>query len=225
MNDKRNDKKVRIPSRIIRKMKKVIPKNEERWIFKTSREYWDTRYRTKLHGGKSGEGSIGENRTWKWIQIEKFVDVSNRSVVDVGCGDLSFWEGRNCASYEGIDFSKTIIEKNRLIKPDWKFIQGDASNEFDFAGEAVFCFDVLFHIMSDEIYFKILQNLAKWTKKWLFIYTWHKTKFGDAPTDGNYQYFRPLLESLNHLAPLKLVDSLQQDEYGTLYVFTRSDDQ
>lgn len=135
MNNENKTREVGIPSRILRKLKKLIPKSEEKWIYKTSKDYWDARYRSKR---TSGVGSIGENRAWKWKQIETYVKVSNRSVLDIGCGDLSFWEGRKCASYVGLDFSPTIIERTRKARPDWIFIQGDASNEHDFSGEVVF---------------------------------------------------------------------------------------
>jgi hypothetical protein len=224
MNNENKERQVGIPSLILRKIKRLIPKSEEKWVYRTTKEYWDTMYTGKFHGGTSGVGSIGENRIWKWKHIEEYVDVSKRSVLDIGCGDLSFWDGRNCVSYTGLDFSPVIIERCKKIRPDWTFIQGDASSEHDFTGEVVFCFDMLFHILSDETYIKIIGNLAKWTQKWLFIYTWHKSKFGDSPTDGKYQYYRPLLNSLHLFAPLQLVDSIQHDEYGTLYVFTRIDD-
>lgn len=223
LKESENKKQVGLPSRILRRIKKLIPNREESWAYGAPHEYWDARYRDKVHGGTSGPGSLGENREWKWQIISRFVDVTKKRVLDVGCGDLSFWEGRDCASYIGVDFSPTIVKRNRESKPNWKFVHGDASENHDLSGDVLFCFDMLFHIMSDDVFTKILRNLTRWTKEWLFVYTWHKSMFGDSPTDGLYQYYRPLLSSLNDLAPLQLVEAIQQDEFGTLYIFKKSD--
>ncbi len=221
MNEETRKKEVGIPSRIIRKLRKLKPKHAEKWTYRTPAEYWEARYATGIYGGTSGAGSVGLNREWKWALIEQFVEISKANVLDIGCGDLSFWEGHNCSSYTGLDLSPTIIQRNQKTHPDWNFIQGDASEEHEFSGEVVFCLDMLFHIMSDETYFVILKNLAKWTKKWLFIYTWHHRAFAGSPTDGKYQYYRPLLEHAKYLLPLTLVKAEKHTEYGSMYVFQR----
>lgn len=76
-------------------------------------QYWENRYRK---GGTSGAGSTGEYRKWKWGIIESYVGNVD-DVLDVGCGDLSFWEGRDCPKYLGLDISPTIIEKDRQLRP------------------------------------------------------------------------------------------------------------
>ncbi|MFX0141044.1 MAG: hypothetical protein ACFFDN_45820, partial [Candidatus Hodarchaeota archaeon] len=103
-------------------------------------QYWEQRY---FSGGTSGPGSIGEEKAWKWSLIDQFVPDLNH-VIDVGCGDLSFWEGRDCADYVGIDISKTIIEKNIKKRPKWQFIHTNAEKRIDgLKKEVVFCLDVL----------------------------------------------------------------------------------
>ncbi len=60
--------------------------------------YWEELYKK---GGSSGEGSIGESR--KWETIDKYVK-SVDDVIDVVCGDRSFWEGTNFPDhYTGIE--------------------------------------------------------------------------------------------------------------------------
>jgi len=218
LNDSDGKDQVGIPSRILRAIRKLSTKNPPDLNWEDERNLWDTRYRQK---GTSGPGSIGENRSWKWKYIDQFVDVSKKSVLDIGCGDLSFWEGRNCESYVGLDFSEFAIERNRTNRPSWTFYCGDASEKHDFSGEVAFCFDVLFHIMSEEKYERILANLAKWTKKRLFIYTWWKSPFGSSNTDDKYQYFRSLMKSVDILAPLKIVNETKHTEIGALYVFKK----
>ena len=73
------------------------------------KEWWERRY---AEGRTSGKGSIGRGRAWKWSIIDEFTP-EIPSLVDVGCGDLSFWEARFSKSYIGIDIAENIIEENR----------------------------------------------------------------------------------------------------------------
>jgi hypothetical protein len=182
-------------------------------------QYWDQRY---IEEGTSGEGSIGEKGDFKWSIIDKHVPIL-QSVVDVGCGDLSFWAKRDCNDYTGIDISKSIVERNRILRPDWEFIWSNAETSIEgLTKDTVFCFDVLFHIMNDETYHEILENLTHYSRNHIFIYTWIRRPFqktrlikrlleavvkfkpfrairllkrillSDLNTDGEYQYYRPL---------------------------------
>jgi len=134
--------------------------------------YWEDRYRK---GGTSGEGSIGEYRKWKWEIIDKYAKSIN-DVIDVGCGDLSFWEGRNFPNhYTGIDISQTIIERNRKARPNLTFLCSSAEDYLNIGtARIVFCLDVLFHIMEDSVYEKVLSNLTRYSSDWIFIFTWSK---------------------------------------------------
>ena len=132
--------------------------------------YWEQRY---SKSGTSGEGSLGTHRDWKWKTISNYAGrVDN--VIDVGCGDLSFWDGKNCQTYTGIDISGTIVRKNLGLRPDWNFICSDASVRQSVRAPVVFCFDVLFHIMDDGVYKSILTNLMAYSDQWIFLYTWVK---------------------------------------------------
>lgn len=136
--------------------------------------FWDQRY---LEGSSSGLGSIGSVRDFKWSIIDKYIPYL-QSVVDVGCGDLSFWEGRDCEDYTGIDISKTIIEKNNILRPDWNFICANAEKKIEgLKKDTVFCFDVLFHIMNADTYIQVLNNLCYYSKDYIFIYTWVNNPF------------------------------------------------
>jgi len=138
------------------------------------KQYWDQRY---IDDGTSGAGSIGDYRDFKWSIIDKHVSYL-QSVVDVGCGDISFWENRDCENYTGIDFSKTIVERNRILRPDWEFICSNAETRIEkLSKNTVFCFDVLFHIMNDKTYLKTLENLTEYSRNHIFIYTWINNPF------------------------------------------------
>jgi len=181
-------------------------------------EYWEERYAS---GGISGQGSIGASREWKWKVVNSYFPKINH-VIDVGCGDLTFWEGRDCEDYTGIDISETIIKDNIKKKPEWNFIISNAETYLEGVNsEYVFCFDTLFHIMDDDIFTAILENICRYSTKYIIIHTWIRnplsirkqikkvllymargrikqglttlTRSISTPyTDGRYQYFRPL---------------------------------
>lgn len=130
--------------------------------------YWEKHYAT---GGTSGEGSIGSIREWKWEQIRSIAgEVDN--VVDVGCGDLSFWNDTLPPTYTGIDISSTIVEKHRKRHPAATFIVANAAIPQAVSGRIVLCMDMLFHIMDDEVFRGILMNLGRYAREWIFVYTW-----------------------------------------------------
>jgi 2-polyprenyl-3-methyl-5-hydroxy-6-metoxy-1,4-benzoquinol methylase len=186
-----------------------------------ARGYWDRRYK---QGGTSGSGSKGKEREWRWNVIQEYIQNINE-VVDVGCGDLSFWEGKTCDDYTGIDISEKIIIKNRMKRPDWDFIIASADEFIEgLMKECVFCIGVLFHVMDDEIYKHIIINLCKYSKKYIVVYSWITNPFNrtnslrrfvtnlfslklramlislkyivsPTVTDGVYQYFRPFEKS------------------------------
>ena len=131
--------------------------------------YWEERYAS---GGASGPGSIGSSRKWKWSVIDCFIPQVDH-VIDVGCGDLSFWEGRNCKYYTGIDVSKTVIEGNRKKRLEWNFIVSPAETRINgLKSECVVCLDVLFHIMDDKVFIAVLDNLCHYSIKYIVIHTW-----------------------------------------------------
>lgn len=173
--------------------------------------YWESRYQS---GGTSGIGSIGKGKAWKWGIIDHYAP-NIQSVVDVGCGDLSFWSGRKCEDYTGIDVSSTILERNKSSHPEWRFILSSSDKFLNgLKRECVFCFDLLFHIIDEDVFVNTLHNICRYSSHYIFVSTWKRNPFsrvgsvrrflrtGDtnilrylifpAKTDMKYQYFRLL---------------------------------
>jgi hypothetical protein len=142
-------------------------------------DYWDHRYRS---GGTSGLGSVGEEREWKWSVIDSYVQDLD-DVVDIGCGDLSFWENRrehlpDDFRYFGLDVSGAVVDRNRRRYPDWRFHVGDASDPIPgIEGRIVLCLDVLFHILDNEVYDRIVENLTRYSSEWISLSTWWRNPF------------------------------------------------
>jgi len=201
-------------------------------------EYWEKRYRA---GGDSGAGSVGEIREWKWRIIERYAGKVD-DVIDVGCGDLSFWKNRDCPRYLGLDTSHTIVERDRHERPKWEFRVHRAEVALESApARIVLCLDVLFHIMNDQQFDQILENLCRFSKEWIFIYTWIRNPFDlqwalgrlknrTIPnlkwmltgSDGEYEKFRSLENYLRIFAGagFELVHK-EIRGIGAMYAFTR----
>jgi hypothetical protein len=210
--------------------------------------YWETRYKL---GGTSGPGSIGKLQKWKWSVIEKYVQ-EIVSVIDVGCGDLSFWKGRPIPlSYYGIDISKTIVERNSETYGP-RFICSSADKYVALPkAELVLCLDVLFHIIDEDAFVGILQNLTRYSSSWIFVYTWAQNPFeslkmrlklsamsvskgrlldalkriGDKSSDGLYEKYRDFRRyfSLFEEAGFSLRCQANDslDKIGTMYIFQK----
>jgi hypothetical protein len=197
--------------------------------------YWEGRYAS---GGDSGEGSRGLSRTFKWSVIESLIGPIasyKGDVLDVGCGDLSFWDRQNCERYLGLDISPTVLSANRSKRPRWSFECLDCTDPgLDLHGECVLCLDMLFHIMDDQAYLNIVRNLGRWTGKFLFIHTWQSNPLERVglfkrdikrTTDGSYQTFRHVDGMFDVLrsAGLVMVEAQPNpnNKWGTMYAFKR----
>ena len=161
-------------------------------------DYWEARY---AKGRTSGVGSIGYLRRIKWDWINSYVPKIT-SVIDVGCGDLSFWESRDCKDYIGIDISPTVIEANRKARPHWKFIVADVRDYIeDIHTEVVFCLEVLNHISDLKGVIKIIENLKRYSDKWIFIHVLFKKS--DFKLGSHMFYYDP--QEFAHIEGFKLI--------------------
>jgi 2-polyprenyl-3-methyl-5-hydroxy-6-metoxy-1,4-benzoquinol methylase len=199
--------------------------------------YWERHY---ADGGRSGEGSINEARTWKQNILKEY-NVFDESIIDIGCGDLEFWENWFPANYTGIDISKSIIHRNKMMYPGRNFICSSSADAQDIQANVVTCFDVLFHIMDEDDYIKTIENIVKYSTKYIFIYTWYRNPFEsiwnrfvwkkpfhfNMITDGKYQYYRPFgkpeYQKPMYDAGFSLCDYRQDErwKYGAMYIYEK----
>lgn len=188
--------------------------------------YWDNRYAS---GGNSGLGSIGKHKEWKWNTLNNNIE-NITNIIDVGCGDLSFMDNHTIENYTGIDISNTIIEANKTKHPEWKFICSSADKRISgLKGDVVFCHDVLFHIVDDEVYNNIILNLIEYSNKYISIFTWHKNplkRMFRSTDNDSYQAYRdfskyiPIFE--NPGFSLICNEKSPCNKYGSLYIFKKN---
>lgn len=212
-------------------------------VSKIEKPYWEARYK---QGGTSGQGSIGTGRAWKWKIIREAIrkyspellksktDHSKpilSKIIDVGCGDLSFWDDESLTilveEYMGIDISDTVIAKNRKRNVSgWNFIVSSSHIlNRGLKASVVFCMDLLFHIMGDMEFIKTLKNLCYYSEDLVFIHTWKYNPFEDGVSDGVYMKYRPLEAYFGIFMGrgfTLMEERLNPNEVGSLYVFKRT---
>jgi hypothetical protein len=126
-------------------------------------EFWEKRY---LNDPQLGSG-VGSKDKWKRRKLDAVRELVKRhrvkSILDIGCGDMQVMRDFPDLldyKYVGIDFSETVIEKNRQAFPGLEFRTADFHHIADLGLEPpdlVLCFDVLFHIQNDETFDRVCQ--------------------------------------------------------------------
>lgn len=146
--------------------------------YASPQSYWDSRhdrFRASLRGvGAVGLDERGNEADYevKWQHLGRVLEVSRRdgaeTLLDAGCG-IGFFTGRAHAlgfSIEALDFSRSAVELARAALPDG--IVYHVASVSDFRSErrfdVVMCIDVLFHIVSDTLWARALQSLARLTE-------------------------------------------------------------
>ena len=131
--------------------------------------FWNRRYKSCPQG--SGVGSRGEFAKVKLAHVQKCMKEEEiESIVDLGCGDLYWIKHLDTLKYTGVDFSQTVIAKNRQIKPKWVFKCIDFSEEeIDEKADLTICLDVLIHQPTFRQHNIVIENALKSSEKILLI--------------------------------------------------------
>lgn len=130
------------------------------WIILDSTTYWEERYK---NGGNSGAGSYHHLAEFKANVLNNYFSRNPKvKVVEYGCGDGNQLSMLRVSEYIGYDVSSTIIAQNmeRFKKDSTKHFRciGDDMTEFEKA-DVVLSMDVIFHLVSDDVYERYMQRL------------------------------------------------------------------
>ena len=126
-------------------------------------QFWESRYVHNPDLG-SGVGSRGANLSYKAKVLQKIVDeYSPSSILDIGCGDIEVVKDLQFAArYVGADLSHSVIERNKSVRPNWVFLEGDIrALPSDISADLVICLDVLIHAPTFEDYQSMLGELLE----------------------------------------------------------------
>lgn len=202
---------------------------------------WNEYYK---NGGQSGSPSdYAASNAWLHGILNRHIDTSLDSIVDVACGDLQLWGTRSLGSnYTGIDISETIQQRNRKDHTCASFIAASSGEDLRVRADVVLCFSLLWHIMSDIEYIRTLQNIASYSNKWVFILAWNRNPlngiiprlirlkhtgeftFGENITDGYNQVYRDFWQCATPIfKDFELISEEKSPVYnfGSMYVFRR----
>lgn len=141
------------------------------YIKKTNKDIFENIYNKNIwnNGNKniplSGPGSSLENTNIYSKILTKFIyDNKCKSVLDLGCGDLTWIQktqffNDNSIKYIGVDVVESLIYSHILNFPEKKFMCKDVITYKDFENvDIIIIRDVIFHLKNDEI-LSIFENI------------------------------------------------------------------
>ncbi|MDE2111705.1 MAG: class I SAM-dependent methyltransferase [Alphaproteobacteria bacterium] len=150
--------------------------------FRSSPEYWETRY-TK--GGNSGAGSYGRLSQYKADIINNFVvEHGVESVIEFGCGDGAQLQLANYSKYTGVDVSWQALDIcQEKFKDDKtkRFVHLSAAARRSERADLVLSLDVIYHLVEDEVFFDYMNRLVSSAERYICIYSSDVDAPGPAP--------------------------------------------
>lgn len=138
----------------------------------TSKKYWENRYRS---GGNSGAGSYNEKAEYKAKILNHIIkDYNISNIVEFGCGDGNNLGYYNIENYTGFDISETAIKIciSKYKKDNSKSFIWYNPTFFKSGGlkaELTISFEVIFHLIEDEVFFKYMNDLFRTSSKYVLI--------------------------------------------------------
>ncbi len=148
------------------------------------KQWWESWYAQK---GISGPGSRGVLAQFKADVINSFIEEhSIKSAVEFGCGDGFNLQLINYKTYLGLDVSKTILKQCITMFKD------DSTKSFMLYDPLVFknntlhdvdlvvCLDVLYHVIDEDEYKKVLDDIFSFSAPYVILYTSLENK-GNSP--------------------------------------------
>ena len=163
--------------------------------FFENRTFWDERYTIDPKKG-SGPGSRGQARLLKNRLIRMTLEQDQvTTVLDIGCGDIAILEEIEIERYVGIDISSVVIEKNKVVRPDWLFLCEDLTGAFvPEPADLVLCLDVLIHQRRRSDYKSILSKTIGAAKRTALI-----SGYAQRDPGWNVYFHEPIEESIQDI--------------------------
>jgi SAM-dependent methyltransferase len=144
-----------------------------------STAYWVDRY---SNGGTSGAGSTGRLNIYKAEFLNSIIQKYQiNSMLDFGCGQGSILDFLEVPEYLGFDPSpKTInlLKEKYILDSTKKFENNLRDLEIK---ELTISFDVIYHLIEDEVYEDYMEQLFKLSAKYVLIYSSNSDR-----TDSEY---------------------------------------
>lgn len=188
--------------------------------------YWDKRY-------MSNTNSTGLDKT----EEKKFFSFFNllmrgrsfKSVIDFGCGDMRMLQGSRTMieRYVGVDASDVIIADHTFEYRENKgmtfYNTHSFFNRLTWDGvldaEAVLLFNVLYHVMNDEDYDRIIKMAMNKAEEYIYILTWIKEPKG---YDRRHQKYRSWKDTHKIIdKKFTMIEIQQYDDVNSFMIYRR----
>ena len=130
--------------------------------------FWSYRYATNPELG-SGIGSRGDVAQYKLKLLKNIGIEKQKSVLDVGCGDLEIVKNLSFKSYVGADISSQAIAKAKLKFPQFDFYNFETEKEKISSADMVVCLDVLIYQPAKQNYDELIRFVTTKANKRVVI--------------------------------------------------------
>lgn len=112
--------------------------------------------------------------------------LGTETLLDIGCGDLTWIQTLGLEHYIGVDIVPSVIEANRNLLPDREFHCLDAVVDDLPEADTVLCREILFHLSFSDIR-ALIANLARKERRWLIATTDLATLFNSDISTGDFR--------------------------------------
>lgn len=156
------------------------------------------------------------------VEIIKQFDI--KSISDCPCGDLNWIKHIDFKNieYTGYDIVDELIENNKKIFPEKKFVVFDAINEILPKSDLIISRDFLFHLYLHEGK-KVLDNYIKSGSKYLLTTSFNKLN-KNTETNSEYRwFFRRINLNIEPYSLKKIISSKIEYEDKSLNLYEIND--
>ncbi|MBE3606334.1 methyltransferase domain-containing protein, partial [Campylobacter sp. RM13119] len=118
--------------------------------------FWSYRYATNPELG-SGVGSRGDVAKYKLKLLKNIGLEKQKSVLDVGCGDLEIVKNLSFKAYTGVDISAQAVSNGKAKFPKFDFYNFELEKDKISSANTVLCLDVLIHQPTKQNYEELIK--------------------------------------------------------------------
>jgi 2-polyprenyl-3-methyl-5-hydroxy-6-metoxy-1,4-benzoquinol methylase len=135
--------------------------------------FWSYRYATNPELG-SGVGSRGNVAQYKLKLLKNIGLEKQKSVLDVGCGDLEIVKNLFFKNYTGVDISAQAVVNGKSKFPQFDFYNFEIEKEKISNADTVLCLDVLIHQPTKQNYDELIKFVTTKANKRVIISGYEK---------------------------------------------------